>query len=123
MSGLDYPAVRALIPIRRILEAIDYRPVTIRGDQWRGPCPLHSAGPGSETCFSIHLGKSVYRCFRCHACGNQLDLWIALTHLPLYEATLDLCRRLRLDPPRLPQIRNSQTAPPRTMPTGPPGSP
>ena len=35
--------------------------------------------------------------FRCGASGNALDLWVAVTKLPVYEAALALCERLRLD--------------------------
>jgi hypothetical protein len=31
-----------------------------------------------------------------------------LTGLPLYEAVLDLCQHLRLEPPQLPPIHNSR---------------
>jgi hypothetical protein len=37
---------------------------------------------------------------------NQLDLWAAVTGLPLYEATLDLVRRLQIDPAQILKARS-----------------
>lgn len=122
MPGVDYAALRALVPIRRILEVIGYQPVRARRNSWRGPCPLHHSSGLRETCFSVDLRKNVYRCFSCQASGNQLDLWVALTRLPLYEATLDLCRRLTIDPPPHLQIGNSEIPTSHTRPTALHGS-
>lgn len=119
MPNLDYRALRAQIPIQAVLELMNYVPLRIRGDQWRGPCPLHgdSAQNLSESCFAVNVRKHVFFCHRCRRGGNQLDLWAAATQLPLYQAALDLCQRLRLDPPLLPSIRNPKT--PRPEPTPP----
>ncbi len=35
----------------------------------------------------------------CQSRGNQFDLWAAATKLPLYQATVDFCRRLGGDVP------------------------
>lgn len=106
---LDYAALRAQIPIRRVLDELDFEPLIVRGDQWRGVCPLHDSS-SRQPCFSVHLTKNVFRCFHCQAAGNQLDLWAAATQTTLYRATLDLCARLSIDPAlafRDPQPRNS----------------
>ena len=114
MPQLDYAALRVQIPIRRVLEQCNYLPLLIRGDQWRGPCPLHDANQSHDRCFSVNVRKNTFHCFYCHCKGNQLDLWTSLTNLSLYEAALDLCQRLCIEPPRLPPIRNSRTSPSRT---------
>ena len=106
MPRLDYRALRALIPIRAVLEELHYAPLVIRGDQWRGLCPLHGSQDSSDPCFSVHVRKHVFFCHRCHRGGNQLDLWAAAIHLPLYSASLNLCQRLHLTPPLLSEIRN-----------------
>jgi hypothetical protein len=106
MPRLDYRALRALIPIRVVLEELHYVPLRIRGDQWRGPCPLRGAGDPADDSFAVHLGKHAFFCHRCHRGGNQLDLWAAFIDLPLHPASLNLCERLHLDPPLLPEIRN-----------------
>jgi hypothetical protein len=45
------------------------------------------------------LARNAFRCFKCGASGNQLDLWAATTKTDLYAATIDLCRRLHIDIP------------------------
>jgi DNA primase len=107
MPQLDYAALRAQIPIVSVLRQCNYVPLLARGDQWRGPCPVHGPQQHLGLCFSVNVRKNAFRCFRCHASGNQLDLWAYLTELPLHEAALDLCRRLHIEPPLLPVIRNS----------------
>jgi DNA primase len=110
MSHLDYRALRALIPIRQVLDLLGWSPQTMRGDQWRGLCPLHDSPTGGSVPFSVNVAKNTYQCFRCEARGNQLDLWAAYTHLPLKPACLDLCHCLRLPPPLISAIRNSENA-------------
>jgi len=119
MPNLDYRALRAQLPIQAVLELLNYVPQQIRGDQWRGPCPLHGerAQNRSESCFAVNVRKQVFFCHRCRRGGNQLDLWAAATQLPLYQAALGLCQRLRLAPPLLPSIGNPKT--PRPEPTPP----
>ena len=105
MSGLDYAAIRRRIPIRCVLLLLAYQPVRRRGSQWRGRCPLpgcSSAGTTSDNCFSVHVGRHLFRCFRCGRSGNQLDLWLHATGLSLRPATLNLCRRLAITPLFLP---------------------
>lgn len=113
MADIDYRALRSMLAIRGLLDLIAYKPTSVRGDQWRGPCPIadHGSVGDRDGCFSVHLSRNVFRCFRCQAGGNQLDLWVAITRQPLYSAALDLCHRLGVDPPRLPGIRNSETGP------------
>ena len=110
MPRLDYRALRALIPIRAVLEQLHYVPLRIRGDQWRGPCPLHGSEDTSD-CFSVQVRRHVFFCHGCHRGGNQLDLWAAAIQLPLYPASLTLCHRLHLDPPLLSAIRNTPSSP------------
>jgi len=118
MAGIDYAAIRQRIAIGRVLQLIRYQPTSIYGDQWRGPCPLpdHVQAHDSDRCFSISFKRNAYRCFRCQASGNQLDLWAAITQLPLYQATLDLCEKLAIQPLSKPQIRNAEDEYQRTTP-------
>jgi hypothetical protein len=44
--------------------------------------------------FSAHLGRGVWRCFRCGAAGNALELWALATGQRLYPAVLRLYDRL-----------------------------
>ena len=114
IGPLDYAALRQQIPIRRVLELLSWEPAARRGARWRGPCPFcrsqgrSSRGPQQDHSFSVEAQRNLFHCFRCHRGGNQLDLWAAATGLPLYAATLDLCRRLGMTPIPLinPQPRN-----------------
>jgi transposase len=69
-----------------------------RGQQRRGPCPVHGQPTGPERTFSVHLGKDVFRCFHadCALKGNVLDLWAAVHRLPLYEAAMHLAETFQL---------------------------
>ena len=69
-----------------------------RGQQRRGPCPVHSQPTDTERTFSVHLGKNVFQCFHadCAVKGNVLDLWAAIHRLPLYEAALHLAETFQL---------------------------
>ncbi len=69
-----------------------------RGQQRRGPCPLHSQPDDTQPTFSAHLGKHVFQCFHaaCGVHGNVLDLWAAIHKLPLYEAALHLAETFHL---------------------------
>ena len=92
--------MRAAIAMRDVVALIDFVPTVVRGDQLRGPCPLHgSKNPKHE--FVDQSCQERVRCFRCGAAGNHLDLWVAVTKLPFYEAAEELCRRLDLAVPRL----------------------
>ena len=111
MPRLDYAALRAQISILRVLEQWNDGPLVVRGPQWRGPCPLHDSPTAKKRDFSVNLQKNVFRCFHCGAEGNQLDLWSLLIDLPLYEASLNLCHRLGIEPPQLPPFRNAKKPP------------
>lgn len=122
MSGIDYSILRATISMEQVLELLGYQPVSRRGQQLRGPCPIHdSAAAGKQHCFSVHLGRRVFRCFRCGAHGNQLDLWQLVHRLPWRASALHLCRHAQISPPKLQppavvrqsQIRNSHRTSPR----------
>jgi len=69
-----------------------------RGQQRRGPCPIHAQAGDTQPTFSAHLGKHVFQCFHvdCRAQGNVLDLWAAVHKLPLYEAALHLAETFQL---------------------------
>jgi DNA primase len=94
MPAIDYRAARASIRLADILQLLGYQARARQADQLRGPCPLHGSRSATSRSFAAHLGKNVFHCFRCGAGGNALDLWAALTRLPLHGAVLDLCQRL-----------------------------
>ena len=109
--------------MERTLALLGFRAFSRRGEQLRGACPIHDPlRTGDRRCFSVHLGRGVFRCFGCGARGNQLDLWRLAHRLPLYDACLDLCRAAHHQPPLKTQpqsspraeIRNSAALAPRT---------
>jgi DNA primase len=116
MPLIDYAAVRARIPMLRVLTLLDFQPTHRRGDQLRGRCPLPQCPSTSRRSFSVNVGRHVYRCFACRSQGNQLDLWSAARQLPLPQAALDLCRSTNTPvPQRLTRskLRNSHQPTPR----------
>ena len=109
MAGIDYRALRRGLRLGQVLDLLGFVSSARAGAQVRGPCPLHGARSPRSRSFAAHLERHCWQCFRCGAGGNALDLWTAATGLPLYEAALDLGRRLNLEIPRLPA-----RSPPRT---------
>jgi len=107
MPALDYRRARAELRLAEVLHLIGYEPRSRLGQQLRGPCPLHGSRSPTSRVFSVHLGKNLYHCFRCGAGGNALELWAALTRLPLHAAVLDLCERLHHPVPWLHDPRHN----------------
>src|SRR5216684_2904450 len=97
-----------------ILDACVLYPAPLRDRHARpqvsSPCPLHAASGNGRT-FSVHLDKNVFHCFdpSCGIKGDVIDLWAALTHLPLRDAALELIRTFGLEPaPHGTEKRNGQ---------------
>ena len=94
MPPLDFLQARREVRLGVVLELLNWQPRQRRGDQVRGACPLHGWASPSSRSFSAHLSRGVWRCFRCGAKGNALDLWALATGQRLYPAVLDLYDRL-----------------------------
>jgi DNA primase len=107
MPAIDYRRARGQFPLADVLALIGYEPRSRQGQQGRGPCPLHGSRSATSRVFAVHLGKNLYHCFRCGAGGNALDLWAALSRLPLHAAVLDLCERLHHPVPWLDHVQPS----------------
>jgi len=105
--AIDFTAVRAAITIAQVLALLGFTPRSDHAGQQRGPCPLHGSTRGTACCFSVNTTAHTFHCFKCGRSGNALDLWAAAKRLPIYDAALDLCRRLSIPLPLLP------TPPPR----------
>lgn len=100
MAGIDFPMFRSQVSIGQVLDLLNYEPTRVIGRQLRGPCPIHGSTTPKSRSFSVNLERNIFHCFSCGAHGNQLDLWIALTNLPVYDAAINLCERLGIDVPR-----------------------
>lgn len=98
-GSIDYAELRRQVSISQVLELIGWKPVKSMGGQLRGPCPIHRSERENSRIFSVNLKKNAFQCFKCGEKGNQLDLYVAVTGLPLYEVSLDLCDRLGIDVP------------------------
>ena len=96
---VDFAFLREHVTMEQVLQYLDLMPkLRGRGEQRRGPCPVHSHAGDAERTFSVHLGKNAFQCFHadCAVKGNVLDLWTAIHRLPLYAAALHLAETLRL---------------------------
>jgi DNA primase len=93
--------LRSRVPLGQVLELVGFAPTVRRGPCLRGPCPLHG-GQRRSRALVAHLEWHCWHCFGCGAGGNALDLWLAVSRLPVYEGALALCARLGLEVPRLP---------------------
>jgi DNA primase len=93
MPAVDYHAARGQVRLAEVLALLGWRPRprsrSRRGDQARGPCPLHGSRSPTSRCFAAHLGRHLFHCFAGGVGGNALDLWAAHTRLPLHAAVLD----------------------------------
>lgn len=105
MPGIDYRSLRASISMTQVLALIGFEPISRRGDQLRGACPLSSCRDTPNRTFSVHVERGIFHCFTCGAAGNQLDLWALLYSLPLHQAAQDLCEQSRTPIPWLPAPR------------------
>jgi len=101
MAGIDFRVIRWQVPMATVLKLLGFVPSQRRGDQLRGPCPVHAPRSPRSRSFAANLSKNACHCFRCGMSGNQLDLWAAATGQPLYQAAIDLCQRLHRPVPRL----------------------
>ena len=97
MPSLDFKAIRTAISITQVLEIVGFVTVEQSGDQVRGPCLIHGSTSPDSRSFSANLRKNTFQCFKCGAKGNQLDLYVAVTRLPLHEAALQLCEQAGID--------------------------
>lgn len=104
MPGIDYTLLRQQLSLAQVLDLLGFTATTRRGPQVRGPCPVHRSRAPRRRSFAAHLEKNCWHCFGCGAGGNALDLYLAVTGLPVYEGALELCARLHVPvPPRGPR--------------------
>jgi DNA primase len=100
MPGIDFALLRRQLALTQVLDLLGFTATTRRGPQLRGPCPVHRSTAPHSRSFAADVEKNCWHCFRCGAGGNALDLYLAVTGLPVYEGTLELCARLHVPVPR-----------------------
>jgi DNA primase len=101
MPLINWRQARREIRLGAVLELLGWRGRERRGEQVRGPCPVHGSSSPRRRSFSAHRGRNIWQCFRCGAAGNALELWARVSGQELYPATLELYRRLGRTPPWL----------------------
>lgn len=101
MPGIDFRRARQEVRLSEVLSLLGFKPSECKGEQLRGPCPVHRSQTVGSRSFAAHVGKGVWQCFVCQTGGNALDLWECVTGLPLHAAVLDLCQRLGREVPWL----------------------
>ena len=99
MAGINFNALRNEITMEQVLSQLNFQRVDQAGDQLHGPCSVHGSSSTTSRTFSVNLRTGRYYCHKCHSNGNQLELWAAVHQLPIYEATINLCRALGRDVP------------------------
>ena len=112
MPGIDFTLLRQQLSLAQVLDLVGFTATTRRGPYVRGPCPAHGSTTPRSRSFAAHLEKNCWRCFGCGAGGNALDLYLAVTRLPVYEGALELCARLHLPAPRRERPARASRRPP-----------
>ncbi len=107
MPGIHFATVRARIPLADVLKLIGFVPCETSRDQVRGPCPLHHSAASTSRSFSANLNRHIYKCFKCGAKGNPLDLYASVTGLSLFEAAIALCEQLDRETPWIQEAKPS----------------
>ena len=77
MPGVNFRLIREQITMRDVLRLLQFEARVVRGDQWRGPCPVHGSNPRSRS-LSVNVRLGRYHCFVCGSHGNALELWSAV---------------------------------------------
>jgi transposase len=96
-TQVDFAFLRQQVTMEQVLEHLGlWSQLSGRGQQRRGPCPIHSHPGDRKRTFSVHLGKKAFQCFQagCGVKGNVLDLWAAIHRLSLYDAAVHLAETL-----------------------------
>lgn len=96
--SINYRLIRERVRIEEVLHWMAWEASSRRGGQLRGRCPFCSdPNDGSNSRdhrnFSVNTDQNIYRCFKCQASGNTLDLWRSHRQIPLYTAAQELEQR------------------------------
>ena len=99
MPGVDFQVLRERITMRDVLRQLPFEATVRRGDQWRGPCPVHGSHKPRSCSFSVNVRLGRYRCFVCGSRGHALELWAAVRGINLHAAAVELCQLLGVEVP------------------------
>lgn len=99
MPGVNFAVLREQLAMADVLRLLRFVPSRVRGEQLRGPCPVHESRDSRSRSFSVNLRLGRYQCFRCGSRGNALELWAAARGVSLYAAAIELCESFGIDVP------------------------
>ena len=99
MPGVDFQLTRERITMRDVLQLLQFEATSRRGEQWRGPCPVHGSQNPRSRSFSVNVQLGRYQCFNCGSRGNALELWAAVHGKSVYAAAVELCELLNVEIP------------------------
>jgi DNA primase len=102
MKSINYERARAMVSMLDVMRLLDMRIGVSKRTRW--PCPIHGSKKLNSRSLSISVVKKCFRCFKCDAHGNHLDLYAKVTEQELYPATLELFHKLNFDVPLLTYI-------------------
>ena len=99
MPGVNFQLLREQIAMRDVLGLLQFEPRVLRGDQWRGPCPVHGSRNPQSRSFSVNVRLGRYPRFVGGSSGNVVELWSAVRGVKLYAAAVELCQLLGIEVP------------------------
>jgi DNA primase len=99
MPGVDFRLLREQITMRDVLRLLQFEARVLRGEQWRGPCPVHGSRNPRSCSFSVNVRLGRYQCFVCGSRGHALELWSAVHGVNLHAAAVELCQLLGIEVP------------------------
>lgn len=99
MPGVNFQLIREQIKMQAVLQRLQFEATVQRGDQLRGPCPVHGSKNPRSRSFSVKVRLGRYHCFACGSHGHALELWAAARRVNLHAAAVELCQLLGIDVP------------------------
>jgi len=103
LAPIDFKALKAQVSLLDVLRLLKWEQVKERGEELRGPCPVHGSSTPESTIFAVAPKKNAWQCFKCGASGNQLDLAAHYFGMPRAETVriaVALTKELGLPIPR-----------------------
>lgn len=104
LAPINFAAVKATVGIHDVLHLLNWQAVRRRGDELRGPCPVHGSSSPASTIFAANIVRNIWKCHKCDAGGNQLDLAAHYFGLPPDQSVriaVALCREYGIEIPRI----------------------
>jgi DNA primase len=99
MPGVDFRLLRERISMWEVLRQLQFEATVRRGDQLRGPCPVHGSRNRRSRSFSVNVRLGRYQCFVCGSWGHALELYSAVRGVNLHAAAVELCQVLGVEVP------------------------